>query len=451
MSAKRAPSSPLRIGRPLERRLGVWSAFFIVVGITIGSGIFRTPAVIAARVPDPMLMLAVWVAGGLMALAGALSIAELAAALPHSGGPYVFLREAWGRPAAFLFGWTQFTLIRAASLGALAIVFSEYLLRSFGYDPGQHPLLTDAIAAGGLLFATIANVLGVRFGAGVVNASTAAKYFGLIVIVACALFLGGSHGASLSHFVEPADGRVEAGLFGLALISVLWAYDGFADVSFVSGEIVNPQRNLPRALILGTIAIVAIYALANAAYLYVIPVGQLAQSDLVAADTMGALFGQAGVSLVSALVMVSTFGSLNGTMLASPRVFFAMADDGLFFRRMAGVHPRYGTPHAAVLLAGGLGMLMVVTQTFERLADTFVLATWPFYALAVAGLYRLRRMRPDLPRPYRVTGYPVVPAVFIVGAVYLVVNALITDAFWTSLVFAIAAAGLPVYYIWFRR
>jgi amino acid transporter len=407
--------------------------------------------VIAARVPDPMLMLGVWIAGGVMALAGALSIAELAAALPHSGGPYVFLREAWGRLAAFLFGWTQFTLIRAASLGALAIVFSEYLLRSFGYYPAMHPGTADAVAAGALVFATTANVVGVRLGAGVVNASTAAKYLGLVVIVACALWLGGAHGASVAHFSEPSTATAGAGAFGLALISVLWAYDGFADVSFVSGEVVDPRRNLPRALIVGTILIVAIYALTNVAYLYVLPIEQLAESELVAADTMGALFGQAGVSLVSALVMVSTFGSLNGTMLAAPRVFFAMADDGLFFRRIAAVHPRFGTPHAAIILAGALGLLMVLTQTFERLADTFVLATWPFYAFAVAGLYRLRRTRPDLPRPYRVTGYPVVPAVFIGGATYLVLNAFVSDPFWTTVVFAIALAGVPVYYARFRR
>ena len=451
MSARDAPPAYAPPDSPLPRRLGLWSAIVIVIGITIGSGIFRTPAVIAGRVPDPMLMLAVWVIGGVMALAGALSIAELAGALPQAGGPYVFLREAWGRLAGFLFGWTQLTLIRAASLGAVATVFSEYSLRSFGYPPDQHPHAADALAAGALLFATVANVVGVRFGTAVVGVSTAAKYLGLIVIVACALWLGGAHGGSVAHFVEPADAAVSPGLFGLALISVLWAYDGFADVSYLSGEVVDPQRNLPRALIFGTTAIVAIYLFANVAYLYVTPVGELAGSSLIAADTMGALFGSAGESLVSALVMVSTFGALNGIMLATPRVFFAMADDRLFFRRIAAVHPRFGTPYAAVTLAGALGMLMVLTQTFERLADTFVLATWPFYALAVAGLYRLRRTRPDLPRPYRVIGYPAVPALFIAGASYLVVNALVTDPFWTTVVFAVALAGVPVYYLRFRR
>jgi APA family basic amino acid/polyamine antiporter len=437
-------------GSALPRRLGLWSGIFIVIGITIGSGIFRTPAAIASRVPDPMLMLAVWIVGGAMALAGALSLAELAAALPHSGGPYVFIREAWGRLAAFLYGWANLTLIRAASLAAIATVFGEYLLRSFGYSPEQHPGAADAAALGALLFATVVNVVGVRFGAAVVGLSTMGKYLGLVAIVACALWLGGAHGASAVHFAEPR-GDVSASLFGLALISVLWAYDGFADASYASGEIVKPGQNLPRALIAGTAAVVVIYLLANLAYLYVTPIGELSTSPLIAADTMQTLFGSAGESLVSALVMVSTFGSLNGTMLVTPRIFFAMAEDGLLFRKVAAVHPRFGTPHVAVTLAGVLGMVMILTQTFEQLADTFVLASWPFYALAVAALYRLRRTRPEMERPYRVTGYPVVPAVFIAAALFLVVNAFISDPFWTGMVALVIVAGIPVYVWRFSR
>ena len=433
----------------LARRLGFWSAIGIVIGITIGSGIFRTPASIAARVPDPTLMLGVWLAGGLISLAGALSVAELAASLPHTGGWYVFLREAWGRLAGFLLGWAELVLIRASATGAISTVFSEYLLRSVGYDPAHLPAATDYIAAAAIVFAAAVNIRGVQLGATLAGISTVAKFGALAFLVATSFLFGASGGATAANFTADAP-PVAPGLFGLALVSVLWAYDGFADVSYVSGEIVDPQRTLPRALIAGTIAIIAIYALANLAYLYVIPIGRLADSQLVAADTMGAIFGRAGESLVSALVMVSTFGALNGIMLATPRVFFAMADDGLFFRRVAAVHPRFGTPYAAVALAGALGMVMVLTQTFERLADTFVLATWPFYALAVAGLYRLRRTRPDLPRPYRVIGYPFVPAVFIAGATYLVVNAVLTDPLWTGVVFAVALAGAPVYWLRFR-
>ena len=436
-------------GDRLQRRLGFWSAVALVIGITIGSGIFRTPAVVAGRVPDPFLMLSLWVIGGVMALSGALSFAELAASLPRSGGVYVFLREGWGRLAGFLFGWAELVLIRGVSAAAIASVFGEYLLRTCGVDPIERAGAADLVAAGALVFATAVNVMGVRLGAAIVGLSTAAKYGGLAAIVAAAFLFGADRGASTGHFVQAA-GDVTPGLFGLALISVLWAYDGFADLAYVAGEVKDPQRTLPRALAVGTLAIVVIYLLTNAAYLYVIPVDRMAGSQLIAADTMTVLFGGVATTLISALVMVSTFGALIGIMLSGPRIFFAMADDGLLFRPVAAVHPRFGTPHVAIILNGSLGVLMVLMQTFEQLADTFVLATWPFYIFAVAALYRLRRTRPDLPRPYRVTGYPVVPAIFIAAASYLILNALVTDPFWTSVVFGIVLLGVPVYYVRFN-
>jgi basic amino acid/polyamine antiporter, APA family len=434
----------------LVRRLGLWSSIGIVIGVTIGSGIFRTPATIAERVPDPMMMLGVWLFGGVISLCGALSVAELAASLPQTGGWYVYLRESWGRLAGFLFGWAELVLIRASATGAIATVFSEYFLRSLGYDPAANALAADYIAAVAILGAGLLNIRGVELGATIAGLSTIAKFGALGCIVLVAFLLGGGAGASVSHFTESA-GTVESGLFGLALVSVLWAYDGFADLSFAAGEVKDPQRTLPRAIIAGTIAIVAIYMLANAAYLYVIPIDGIAKSPLVAADTLQAIFGQVGVALVSVVVTISTLGALIAVMLAAPRVFFAMADDRLFFRQMAKVHPRYKTPHVAILLAMLLGVAFVLTRTFEQLADTFVLAIWPFYGVAIAGLYRLRRTRPDLPRPYKVPGYPVLPAVFVLGVVYLVGNALVTDTLWTSVTFGIVLAGVPVFYMFFAK
>jgi amino acid transporter len=235
---------------------------------------------------------------------------------------------------------------------------------------------------------------------------------------------------------------------GLALVSVLWAYDGWGDLSFAAGEVKNPERTLPRAIVLGTLALIAIYVLTNVAYLYVIPITQIAdpRTPLVAADTMMALFGQTGVVLVSVFVMISSFSSLNGSMLASPRVFFALADDGLFFDVIARVHPRYKTPYVAIVIAALLGMALVMSRSFEALTDTFVLAIWPFYALGVAALYRLRRLRPDLHRPVRVIGYPVVPAIFIGSVIAFVVNSLINDPIPTAITFALILAGIPVYY-----
>ena len=435
----------------LERRLGVWAAIGVVIGVTIGSGIFRNPAVIAKRVPESVLMLLFCVLGVAITLCGALSIAELAGALPQTGGLYAYLREGWGRPAAFLFGWAQLTLIRASALGAIATVFGAYCLRSFGYDPALYPQLSNYLAAGCIIFAAVVNVVGIRLGAAIVGLSTIAKYGALALLVVIAFAIGHAHGGSFAHFTPGTGGSVDIGHFGLALISVLWAYDGFADLSFASGEIKDPQRNLPRALIGGTLAIIAIYLLANAAYLYVIPMERFSSSPLIAADAMLALVGQAGVAIVSIVVMISTFGSVNGSLVTNPRIFFAMADDKMLFAPIAWVHPRFKTPYMAIILAAALGVIFVLTRTFEQLTDTFVLAMWPFYGLGVASIYRLRRTRPDLPRPYRVLGYPVVPAIFLAGVIYLLGNALVTDTFWTAVVFGIVLAGLPVYWLFFRH
>jgi amino acid transporter len=434
----------------LVRRLGLWGSIGIVIGITIGGGIFRTPAGIAARVPDPMWMLGVWVLGGLIVLCGALAFAELSASMPETGGVYVYLREGWGRPFAFLYGWAQLVLIRAAALGGISSVFGEYFLRVFGVDPALHPAWADALAAGAIIVASGINIAGVQFGALFAGLSTITKFAALAFLVLASFALGGGAGGSVSNLAA-SGASVNAGLFGLALISVMWAYDGFADLTFASGEVTDPQRNLPRAIVSGTLAIIAIYLLSNAAYLYVNPIDRLSKSPLIAADTLGAIFGQIGVSFIAVVVMISTFGSLMGSMLASPRIFFAMADDRLFFSPIAAVHPRWHTPWVAILLACGLGVGMVATQTFEQLTDTFVLAMWPFYALSVAAIYRLRSSHPHLQRPYKVIGYPFVPAVFVAAAAYLVVNALITDPVWTSITFGVVLAGLPVYYGWFRR
>lgn len=444
------PSSAREADAHLVRRLGFWSSIGLVIGITIGSGIFRTPSVVATRVPDPVMMLGVWVLGGLISLCGALSVAELAASLPQTGGWYVFLREGWGRLAGFLFGWSELVLIRASATGAVATVFSEYLQRSLGYDPATTGQTTNLVAAAAIAFSAFVNIRGAPLGAAFAGVSATFKFSALACLVLASFLIGGGSGASAANFTD-SGAPVDAGLFGLALISVLYAYDGFADVSFAAGEVRDPQRTMPRAIIGGTLAIIGIYLAANCAYLYVNPIARLAESPLVAADTMQALVGRFGVVLVSVVVTVSTFGTLIGIMLTAPRVFFAMADEGVFFTAIARVHPRYKTPYVAISLAATLGIAFVLARTFEQLADTFVLSIWPFYGLAIAGLYRLRRRRPDLARPYRVPGYPVLPAIFITGVAYVVANALMTDPLWTSVTFAIVLAGVPVYYIYFAR
>jgi APA family basic amino acid/polyamine antiporter len=433
----------------LPRTLGLWSSVALVVGITIGSGIFRSPAGVARLVPNPLYMLGLWVAGGAITLCGALSLAELAAALPETGGFYAYLREGWGRLAGFLFGWSQLVLIRASALGGIAVVFGEYLLRSLGIDPINHYLAARGLSALAIAFAAAVNILGVNLGSAIVSVSTVAKFAALAVLVAASLVLGGGHGATVANLTRSTGTPIGVGALGLALVSVLWAYDGFGDLSFAGGEVKDPQRNLPRAIIIGTAALIAIYVLTNVAYLYVSPVETVQRSPLVAADTMLAIFGQAGVVLVSVFVMISSFSSLNGSMLASPRIFFAMADDGLFFEQIARIHPRYRTPHVAILLAAVLGMALVLSRSFEALTETFVVAIWPFYALSVAAIYRLRRLRPDLKRPYSVVGYPVVPAVFIVAVVGFVANEFLEKPIATIITFALILAGIPIYYMCF--
>ncbi len=420
----------------------------MVIGITIGSGIFRSPAGVAQRVEDPTLFMALWVVGGLLALAGALSLAELAAVFPESGGYYAYLRETWGRPTAFLFGWTQLVLLRASAIGGIALACGQYSLRMLGIDPVANAGTAQLVSAGAIIIAAGANIIGARIGAAIVNASSSAKFVALVGLAVVALALGGAHGGSTANFAASAPVTVSA--FGLALVSVLWAYDGWGDVSFAGGEVKDPQKTLPRAIIGGTIGVVIAYVLVNLGYVYVLSLKGVGGSPLVAADTMTRIIGPAGAALVSMLVALSTFGALNADFLGSPRIFFAMADDGLFFKVIARVHPRFQTPHVAILLTAAMSVLLVFSRSFEALTETFVIAIWPFYGLCVAGVFRLRQLRPDLPRPYRVIGYPLVPAVFLIAVFGFLLNALVSEPFSTIVTFAIILAGLPVYWVAFR-
>jgi amino acid transporter len=437
----------------LPRRIGLWTAIAILVGSTIGSGIFRTPARVAERLPGPLPMMMVWVLGGLFALCGALALAEVAGAFPRTGGMYVYIREGWGRLWGFLFGWSEFVIIRAAALGAISTTFAEYTMRfagdRMGFDAGAAPYTTydNYLAAVAIVVTASFNYVGVRWGSLVQNVTTAAKYGALVFIILVAVALGlPATGGHYTPAVPP--GSFSIAPLGLALVSVLWAFDGWADLSFVGGEVKDPRRNLPRALITGVLAVILIYLLANLAYLAVLSTDEIRQSPLVAADVAQRLLGSAGVAFVSLAVMVSTFGTLNGSLFTSPRIFYAMAADGLFFRKVAAVHPRFETPYVAISMAAVLGVIFVLLRTFEELADIFVTAIIPFYALAVGSIFMLRR-RADYDPPFRVPLYPIVPAVFILATIYLLVNAIIdpTSRWGTVGVLATILAGIPVFYL----
>jgi basic amino acid/polyamine antiporter, APA family len=433
----------------LPRRLGLWSAVAVLVGSTIGSGIFRSPAGIADKLPGPLPLLAIWVTGGIFALCGALTLAEVAGALPRTGGVYVFIREAWGRLPAFLFGWSELVLIRAAALGAISTTFAEYLIRVLGHDPRLAPYsqYVHYVAAIAILLTATFNYVGIKWGSLVQNITTLAKTGAVILIIILALVLGLPQTGG--HFTPAVPaGSFSFPRFGLALVSVLWVYDGWADVSFVGGEVKDPEKNLPRVLIFGTLIIIGLYLLANVAYLAVLPVEQIRQSKLVAADVADRLIGVVGVAFVSIAVMISTFGTLNGSVMTGSRILFAMAADGLLFKPIAIVHKRFQTPGVAIGLSATLGVVFVLLGTFEQLADTFVTAIVPFYALAVAAIFVFRR-RPDYKPPFRVPGYPVVPAIFILATVLLLGNAIIdrTSRVPTLIVLGVILLGIPIFFL----
>lgn len=422
----------------------------MVVGSIIGSGIFRSPAGIAERLPGPLPMLSVWVVGGLFAMCGTLTLAELASAMPRTGGVYVYLREGWGRLVAFLFGWSELVVIRAASLGAVSMTFAEYMLRVLGYDPSIAPYsdYKHYVAAIAIVLTAGFNIAGIRYGALVQNVTTLAKYGGLlfIILVAFALGLPATGGG---HYTATAPmAGFSPGVYGLALVSVLWAFDGWADLSFVGGEVKDPRRNLPRALVGGSLLVLGIYLLANLAYLAVLPVEEIARSPLVAAEVAQRLLGEPGVVFVAITVMLSTFGTLNGSLLTAPRIFFAMSEDRLFFRPVAAIHPRFETPYVAVGLTAVLGVAWVLLRTFEQLADAFVTAIIPFYALGVAAIFLLRR-RPDYDPSFRVPGYPLVPILFVLATLFILGNAILdpSSRVATLATLGLVVLGTPVYYM----
>ena len=444
----------------LPRKLGLFSAIAVLAGSAIGSGIFRSPAGIASNVPDQTYYLLNWVLGGALALCGALTYAELAGALPHTGGVFVYLKEGFGRLPAFLFGWSELIIIRASALGAVATVFAEYLLRLLGV---QSAPTVHYVAAVAVVVTAIFNIAGINVSAMVQNLTTGAKYAALLAIVGASFLIGPHHPAQVAAASATTEG-VSLTRFGLALVSVMWVYDGWADLTFVSGEVKRPERNLPRALILGTLSVVGLFLLTNLAYLHLLNIHQIAASKLVAADAAYRVIGDAGVRFVSIAVMIAAFGTLNGSMMTGPRIFFAMAGERLFFKKVAAVHPRFKTPYVAIALAASLAIIFVMVQTFEQLADAFVLGIWPFYAGGVLAVYVLRKKRPDLPRPYRTLGYPLTPALFLLATLLLLGSALADDVGYFSaryrglhpatsssgalMIFAIILAGVPAYYAW---
>jgi basic amino acid/polyamine antiporter, APA family len=429
-------------GERMPRSVGLLQTVAVSVGIAIGSGIFRVPATVALELQAPGTILLCWVFGGLIALCGTLSIAELAGALPRSGGIFAYLLESYGPLPAFLFGWSELVVVRASALGAIATIFAEYL----GYFVPLSPAGVRYTAALAIVLIGAINYVGVQRAAAVLSATTAVKY---AVLLGLGLLAFTATGGSGAHFRPAWPAGLPLSLIATALIPVLWTYDGWADPASMAGEISNPQRNLPLALIAGAVCVMLVYLVVNIGFMYALAPAQMGHEKLIAAAVAARipLFGGAGAKMIAAAVVISAFSGLNASMMTGSRIFFAMADRGLFFRTVARVSPRFATPSVAIALASVLGVAYVLENDFAQLADRFILGIWPFYALAVAAVYVLRRRRPTLVRPYRVWGYPLVPAVFLAASAFMVVNALITDPANTGLTFAIILAGAPVFYL----
>ncbi len=433
----------------LRRVIGFAGGTALIVGITIGSGIFRTPPTIAGLVPNPLVIMGLWTVFGLISICGALAVAELTSLLPQAGGVYVFLREAYGDAAAFVFGWLYVLVTTPTAVASLATVFAEFLLNLLGVSPGTSTVQVIAIFA--IITLTCANVLGARVGAAVSEVTTLVKVTALAAIILGAFLLGDG---SLSNLTE--GGAVQGGGLARAVAAVIWTYDGWIAVSMIAGEVAAPERLMKRIIIVGMLVIVTLYIGANLAYLYMMPVSIMAQQkEAIARTVITAIAGPAGGVLIMLAIMTSVFGALNGNLLAKPRVPYAMARDGLIFSFLGKTHPRWATPWAALVIQGVVAIIMVlVLRDFDTLTTYFVVVEWAALIFAVGAVFVLRRKMADRPRPFRTPAYPWVPLFFVVGTVVglsaIVWGQIQVGNFSPIYGLAIAAGGFPVHYLWKR-
>jgi basic amino acid/polyamine antiporter, APA family len=450
----------------LVRGLSLFDATTLIVGSVIGSGIFFAPAIMAGYLQTPGLLLGLWVLGGVLTLFGALSYGEMAAALPRAGGQYVFLSEAFSPLWGFLYGWTFLLAINTGFVAAVAVAFAKTLgfflpgvgeahvlfaLGSFSFSTAQ------AVALVVIAAVTYLNVIGLRTGALVQNVFTVAKVAAVAVLVVLAIATARGSVANFTPVVglELGPVGVKLGILAAmagAMAKALFAYDAWNSVTFAAEEVKDPERNLPRALLLGTLGVAAVYCSAVAVYLYMVPIGEMAsvRESRIATEAAVRMIGPAGGAFIAVAILVSTFGCVNGLTLAGARVVFAMGRDGLFFRGVAGVHPQYRTPAAALLLHGIVAALLTLTGTYNDLLTLTAFSSLLFNVLTIVGLFVLRVRQADLPRPYRVWGYPVVPALYVLVSAFFLVYIPVADPRNSGMGLIITALGLPAYLYWRR-
>lgn len=432
----------------LVRTLRLRDLVLLIIGAVIGSGIFLVSGGILRQVDNSVGVTSlVWIGGGVLSLLGALTYAELAAMKPEAGGIYVYLRDGFGPLPAFLYGWAMFLAIASGSIASLAVAFSVYLSAVVPLSP----LAAKVVAVGVIAVLTGVNVWGTRHSSDLQNWTTLAKL--LLIVGLCGLLLlrGRQYPAiPASLWIEPFSGSLLS-KFGLAMIAVLWAYEGWQFVTYSAGEVIEPQRNFPRAMASSVLLVAALYLTVNFGYLAALGPRRAAATETIAASSVSVVLGPAAAKLVALTILISVFSGLNSIALTAPRVFYAMAKDGLFFQRFAEVHPRFRTPASAVIALGLWSAMMACVGRFQELISYTMFVAWIFYGLGAASVFACRRKFPDLPRPYRVPGYPLTPLIFVLAAFALVVNVTVSTPKRASIGLGIIAVGLPAYQVWARK
>jgi APA family basic amino acid/polyamine antiporter len=430
------------------RRLTLFDATMIVISGIIGSGIFINPYVVARAVGTPFLILGVWIAGGVIALFGAFVFAELSTVMPRVGGQYAFFREAFGPMVAFLYGWGLLLIVQSGATAAVAVAFAKYVGRLVDLPEGS----TSWLAAAILLAVAGFHALGIKPGAVLINVITFSKTLALAALIVGAFVLTRGSGITFKPLAPPdLDGLPLLSAFFAGLVPAMFAYGGWQNLNYVAEEVKDPQRNLPRAILIGVFCVIAVYVSANFAYVHVLGAPALAATQTPAADVAARLVGERGAKVISLLIVISTFGFMNLSLLSAPRVYYAMAADGLFFRSLARLSPRFRAPTAAILLQGGLAAVYALANTYDRLLGYAVFADWIFFALAGVSLLVFRRKLAGAPRPFPTPGYPWIPILFTLAGAGIVINTFFTDPRNAFVGTGIFALGVPVYYFWRGR
>jgi APA family basic amino acid/polyamine antiporter len=431
----------------LKKDLTLFDMTMIAIGATIGSGIFLTPSLIAQSLPAPLWIGGIWILGGMMALSGALTFAELGAMMPRAGGVYVFLTEAYGGLIGFLYGWTVFLVTNTGAIAALAIAFATY----FSYFLPLSPVGIKLFGIGGIVLVTVINVVGVKAGGVFSDIFTLLKLAGIAVLIIVGLGWGST---AVTNFMAPMptppNGMTSA--LTLAFISVLWSFGGWQHASFTAAEAKDPKRSVPLSLIFGALIVTVVYLAVNVAYMLLLSPAQIAASPRIAADAISVVLGPLGGSLIAITIFISTFGTTGIYTLTAPRIYYAMANDGVFFKRVAEVHPRFRTPMFAIIFQSTWAIVLILFWgTFESLISYVVFTDWIFFALTGASIFIFRKRIPDASRPYRTLGYPVTSMFFVAVAAWFVVNTLFEKPLEAGAGIMFLALGVPVYYFWRRK